>query len=95
MNNDVKNEVEIKGNERPDPSPAVIRRLPRYYRYLCELIARGITRISSNELAHMGRRIRVVELPGIWIHRHRRQLLHRKQHYAAEEESGYGRITER
>ena len=53
MNNDVKNEVEIKGNERPNPSPAVIRRLPRYYRYLCELITRGITRISSNELAHM------------------------------------------
>ena len=34
-------------------SPAVIRRLPRYYRYLCELIARGKTRISSSELANM------------------------------------------
>ncbi len=34
-------------------SPAVIRRLPRYYRYLCELIARGQTRISSGELARM------------------------------------------
>ena len=34
-------------------SPAVIRRLPRYYRYLCELIARGKTRISSGELANM------------------------------------------
>ncbi len=36
-------------------SPAVIRRLPRYYRYLCELIARGQTRISSRELARMMR----------------------------------------
>ncbi len=36
-------------------SPAVIRRLPRYYRYLCELIARGQTRISSSELAKMMR----------------------------------------
>ncbi len=36
-------------------SPAVIRRLPRYYRYLCELIARGQTRISSGELARMMR----------------------------------------
>ena len=34
-------------------SPAVIRRLPRYYRYLCERIARGQTRISSGELARM------------------------------------------
>ena len=34
-------------------SPAVIRRLPRYYRYLCELIAKGKTRISSGELAKM------------------------------------------
>jgi redox-sensing transcriptional repressor len=43
----------IKNNDKPTPSPAVIRRLPRYYRYLCELIARGITRISSGELARM------------------------------------------
>ena len=34
-------------------SPAVIRRLPRYYRYLCELIARGQTKISSSELAKL------------------------------------------
>ncbi len=32
-------------------SPAVIRRLPRYYRYLGELIAEGITRVSSKELS--------------------------------------------
>jgi redox-sensing transcriptional repressor len=53
MNNEIKNEIEVKSGERPNPSPAVIRRLPRYYRYLCELITRGITRISSNELANM------------------------------------------
>ena len=53
MSNETKNDMEIKSNERPNPSPAVIRRLPRYYRYLCELITRGITRISSNELANM------------------------------------------
>ena len=34
-------------------SPAVIRRLPRYYRYLRELIARGQMRISSGELAKL------------------------------------------
>lgn len=39
--------------EKQSISPAVIRRLPRYYRYLCELIARGKTRISSGELANM------------------------------------------
>ncbi|MEA4831817.1 MAG: redox-sensing transcriptional repressor Rex [Oscillospiraceae bacterium] len=32
-------------------SPAVIRRLPRYYRYLGELLKNGITRISSRELS--------------------------------------------
>lgn len=29
----------------------VIRRLPRYYRFVCSLIAEGITRISSKELS--------------------------------------------
>ena len=42
-----------KATERQSISPAVIRRLPRYYRYLCELIARGQTRISSSELARL------------------------------------------
>ncbi|MBQ2806686.1 MAG: redox-sensing transcriptional repressor Rex, partial [Clostridia bacterium] len=32
-------------------SPAVVRRLPRYYRYLRELLTQGITRISSSELS--------------------------------------------
>ena len=32
-------------------SSAVIRRLPRYYRYLGELIESGIERISSKELS--------------------------------------------
>lgn len=32
-------------------SPAVIRRLPRYYRYLSELLDSGIERISSAELS--------------------------------------------
>jgi redox-sensing transcriptional repressor len=39
--------------EKQSISSAVIRRLPRYYRYLCELITRGKTRISSGELANM------------------------------------------
>ena len=32
-------------------SNAVIRRLPRYYRHLGELIEMGVERISSNELS--------------------------------------------
>ena len=53
MNNQ---ENTIKSSEKQQNiSPAVIRRLPRYYRYLCELIARGQTRISSSELANMMR----------------------------------------
>jgi len=32
-------------------SIAVIRRLPRYYRYLSDLLAMGVTRISSKELS--------------------------------------------
>ncbi len=48
------NENMTKSSEKQQNiSPAVIRRLPRYYRYLCELIARGQTRISSGELARM------------------------------------------
>lgn len=34
-------------------SPAVIRRLPKYYRYLGELIKLGITKTSSRELSEM------------------------------------------
>ncbi len=36
-----------------DVSPAVIRRLPRYHRYLGDLLRAGKMRISSKELAHM------------------------------------------
>ena len=31
-------------------SQAVIRRMPRYYRYLGELLEEGVERISSNDL---------------------------------------------
>ena len=48
-------EMMNKSVDKQNISPAVIRRLPRYYRYLCELIARGQTRISSSELARMMR----------------------------------------
>lgn len=39
--------------EHPNVSPAVIRRLPRYFRYLRELIRQGRMRISSGELSEM------------------------------------------
>ena len=32
-------------------SQAVIRRMPRYYRYLGELLEEGVERISSNDLS--------------------------------------------
>ncbi|MGI6167657.1 MAG: redox-sensing transcriptional repressor Rex [Eubacteriales bacterium] len=38
---------------RSDVSPAVIKRLPRYFRYLRELIRSGKTRISSGELSEI------------------------------------------
>ena len=34
-----------------DPSIRVIRRLPRYYRFLSELEASGVDKISSTKLA--------------------------------------------
>lgn len=37
--------------DKTDVSPAVIRRLPRYFRYLRELIREGKMRISSGELS--------------------------------------------
>ena len=37
--------------ERRHISQAVIRRLPRYYRYLGDLLENGVERISSNELS--------------------------------------------
>ena len=39
------------GTQKPIVSGAVIKRLPRYFRYLRELIREGKTRISSNELS--------------------------------------------
>ncbi len=39
--------------ERPEVSPAVIRRLPRYFRYLRELIRQDKMRVSSGEFASM------------------------------------------
>lgn len=42
-----------QNDENKKISEAVIRRLPRYFRYLRELLERGITRISSAELACM------------------------------------------
>ncbi len=40
-------------NDTPYVSPAVVKRLPRYYRYLRELITQGRMRISSGELSAM------------------------------------------
>ncbi|MBE6552919.1 MAG: redox-sensing transcriptional repressor Rex [Ruminococcaceae bacterium] len=40
-------------SDRASVSPAVIRRLPRYFRYLRELIREGKMRVSSGELSMM------------------------------------------
>ncbi len=55
---DILNEENIekiisKNSFRPDVSVAVIKRLPRYFRYLRELIRMGKTRVSSAELSRM------------------------------------------
>ena len=42
-----------KDSFRPEVSPAVIKRLPRYFRYLREIIRMGKTRVSSAELSRM------------------------------------------
>ncbi len=49
------NEVSYGGSgiSRPDVSPAVVKRLPRYFRYLRVLIREGKTRVSSAELSQM------------------------------------------
>jgi len=39
--------------EEKDVSRAIIKRLPRYYRYLGELIDEGVEHISSSNLAHL------------------------------------------
>ena len=38
--------------EEKEISQAVIRRMPRYYRYLGELLDAGVERISSNDLSN-------------------------------------------
>ena len=53
MERNDKNIREEGALERPNVSPAVIRRLPRYFRYLRELIRQGKMRISSGELSAM------------------------------------------
>ena len=46
-------EIDGKDSFRPEVSSAVIKRLPRYFRYLRELIRMGKTRVSSAELSSM------------------------------------------
>ena len=50
---DVSDSREELQEREPSVSPAVIRRLPRYFRYLRELIRMGKTRISSAEFSRM------------------------------------------
>ena len=51
----LKSEAEAAINDisRPDVSTAVIKRLPKYFRYLRQLIREGKTRVSSAELSKM------------------------------------------
>ena len=44
-------ELGDKAGVRGNVSPAVVKRLPRYFRYLRELIRQGKSRISSGELS--------------------------------------------
>ena len=46
----------IKKNANPYVSAAVIKRLPRYHRYLGDLLREGRLRISSAELSDLGAR---------------------------------------
>ena len=47
------NDIVDRDSFRPDISMVVIKRLPRYFRYLRELIRMGKTRVSSAELSRM------------------------------------------
>ncbi len=49
----LRREIDGRDSFRPEVSPAVIKRLPRYFRYLRELIRMGKTRVSSAELSKM------------------------------------------
>ena len=51
FDNKLNKEKKTERIDRPFVSPAVIRRLPRYFRYLRELLREGKTRISSGELS--------------------------------------------
>ena len=53
LNEDVIDRAMSINSFRPDVSPAVIKRLPRYFRYLREVIREGKTRVSSAELSRM------------------------------------------
>ena len=54
LKNDAELVYDMKGEiSRPDVSPAVIKRLPKYFRYLRQLIRQGKTRVSSAELSKM------------------------------------------
>ena len=44
-------EKKIADAAKPQPSSAVIKRLPRYHRYLAELLREGTLRISSGKLS--------------------------------------------
>ena len=48
-----KEEKSAENSEKATVSPAVVRRLPRYFRYLRELLAQDVLRISSAELCKM------------------------------------------
>ena len=50
---DLRKEIDGRDSFRPTVSPAVIKRLPRYFRYLRELIRMGKSRVSSAELSKM------------------------------------------
>ena len=47
------NEMNSSRNNKTTPSDSVIKRLPRYFRYLRILMRNGISRISSGELSKM------------------------------------------
>lgn len=49
----LRKEIDGRDSFRPEVSPAVLKRLPRYFRYLRELIRMGKTRVSSAELSRM------------------------------------------
>jgi redox-sensing transcriptional repressor len=52
-NHGSKENISLHEGDRTAVSPAVIRRLPRYFRYLRELIRDGKMRVSSSELSSM------------------------------------------